>query len=231
MPGVKNDVAVVIQARLGSNRFPSKVLAPLAGRPVISHVLDRVREGSEGVIVVAIPDSEADDPLYAYLKCYHSDVFVHRGSTWNVLQRFYEAARLAQSETIVRITADCPLLDSAFMRAAIHNYCASPTRPDYWGWANDPDGSDVEIMSFAALERCALADHPDHREHVTTGLRVGYEQAPAEYGDVKYSVDTVGDLRRCEALLETCGIGQRRELYSKYCRTSASTTVVVKTQR
>jgi spore coat polysaccharide biosynthesis protein SpsF (cytidylyltransferase family) len=226
-----DDVAVVIQARLGSNRFPGKSLAPLAGKPVIAHVLERVYEGTDGLVAVAIPDSMADDPLYAYLRCFHRDTLVHRGSTWNVLQRFYEAAKMTNCGTIVRITADCPLLDSAFLRAAIHGFCSAAARMPYWGWCNDPDGSDIEIMSFDALEKSALMDSPDHREHVTTGLRAGYDQPPAQYGDVKYSVDTIGDLRRCEALLETVGVSQRRERYSEHCRLLGSTTVLTKTQQ
>lgn len=222
-------VAVVIQARMTSNRFPGKVLAPLFGKPLIDHVLDRVREAHDGIIAVAIPNTDADDPLYAYLKLYHDDVFVSRGSTWNVLERFFLAAKATMCQTIVRITADCPLLDSAFLRAAIDNYQHAPV--PYWGWTNDPDGSDVEIMSFEALEQSALADKPEHREHVTTGLRAGYEQPSGDFPDVKYSVDTVGDLRRCERLLESIGTGKDRKSYSEACRRMCDTTVLVKAHK
>jgi spore coat polysaccharide biosynthesis protein SpsF (cytidylyltransferase family) len=162
----------IVQARMGSTRLPGKVLADLAGRPVLARVIERTRRAQRvDAVVVATTDDPADDPIAAL--CYQLDVACFRGSEHDVLDRYYQAARYHHADAIVRITADCPLIDpqvidrviTAFV-AGKYDYMANINPPTY------PDGLDTEICSFAALERSWLAAKlRSEREHVTLYIR------------------------------------------------------------
>ena len=115
--GVDEAVAL-IQARLGSSRLPGKVLLPLAGRPVLAHVVERCRAtpGVEGV-VVATTEAAEDDAVAACARAWGAEVF--RGSAEDVLGRFAAAAQVFPARDYVRITADCPLTDPQIVAAVL----------------------------------------------------------------------------------------------------------------
>ena len=162
----------IVQARLGSTRLPGKVLADIAGQPMLWHVIQRLRRATAlDDIWVATSAQAGDDALAAY--CAAQGFAVFRGSEEDVLDRYYQAARTAGADIVVRITADCPLLDPAVVdkvvRAfdpACHDYVANVFRYTY------PDGLDTEVFSFAALERAWREAVPGpEREHVTVLMR------------------------------------------------------------
>ncbi|HEU4719440.1 MAG TPA: NTP transferase domain-containing protein, partial [Bacteroidia bacterium] len=101
---------IFIQARMGSTRLPGKVLKPLAGKPQLQHLVDRLGKYSgAGEVVVVTSDLPADDAIEKF--CGEQEVKCFRGSEWDVLDRFYAAAKAfhaAPGTVIVRITADCP---------------------------------------------------------------------------------------------------------------------------
>ncbi|MCS6800882.1 MAG: NTP transferase domain-containing protein [Chloroflexota bacterium] len=162
----------LIQARLSSSRLPGKVLADIGGRPMILHVVERVRAAATvDRVVVVTSDRADDDPLAALLARCALPYF--RGSLEDVLDRYYRAACHYGGETIVRITGDCPLIDPAVIDTVVRahhasgaDYTTNTLRYTY------PDGLDVEVFSFAALERAHReARKPSEREHVTPYLR------------------------------------------------------------
>ncbi len=170
-------IVVIIQARLGSSRLPGKVLMPLGGKPSVQHVIERARlvRGVDEV-VLATSTASIDDPLANFCKTF--SVPVVRGSEEDVLDRYYQAAKAARADVVIRITGDCPLLDpdeSAKVLEAFHSSGA-----DYISNVHPPtlpDGLDTEVFSFKALETAwKQAEKKSEREHVTLYISTHPEQ-------------------------------------------------------
>lgn len=170
-------ILAIIQARMGSTRLPKKVMMDLAGRPVLRHVIDRLSHASRiDEIIVATTHDRSDDCVEE--QCRDWDVPVFRGPVDDVLARFHGAVRSIPAtrgpvEAIVRITADCPLLDPRGVDRVVDEQIAgqydyvSNVDPPTW-----PDGLDVEVFTNAALDEAfARATLPSEREHVTPYIR------------------------------------------------------------
>jgi spore coat polysaccharide biosynthesis protein SpsF len=161
---------VVVQARTGSSRLPGKVLLPVAGAPVLVRMLERVLAArTRFELVVATTGRSEDDGLAELVRRFGARVF--RGHPTDLLDRHYRAARAARAEVVVKIPSDCPLVDPAAIDGVLGAFLADPGRYDFVSNLHPPswpDGNDVEVMSFAALEqahRSASARH--EREHTT----------------------------------------------------------------
>ena len=163
---------VVVQARTGSTRLPGKVLLPVAGAPVIVRMLDRVLAARKVYdLVVATTELGEDDALAELVR--RAGVPVFRGHPTDLLDRHYRAALAAGADAVVKIPSDCPLIDPAAIDRVLAAFrgrddldYAGNLHPASW-----PDGNDVEVMSFAALEQAwreATAMH--EREHTTPFL-------------------------------------------------------------
>lgn len=197
----------VIQARLGSTRLPGKVLMDLAGRPVLAWVI-AAAQSIPGIdkVVVATSDQSGDDGIVS--ACAEWGIACHRGPEDDVLARFMVAARAEQAGIVMRLTADCPLLDPficgqvlALLRHEGTAY-ASNVMPPSW-----PDGTDCEAFTMAALEQAAAeATRPSDREHVTPFLRDRRHRfaqscliSPLKgLQDERWTLDTAEDLRFLE---------------------------------
>ena len=167
-----SEIVAIIQARVGSTRLPGKVLADIAGEPMLTRVVSRVAAAKKvGAIVVATSTSPADDQVVELCAANRTAVF--RGSESDVLDRFYQAAKAYRAAIVVRITADCPLIDPEIIDRVIAEYLTDGC--DYVSntmVCSYPDGLDVEVFSFAALESAWRdARHASDREHVTSYLR------------------------------------------------------------
>jgi spore coat polysaccharide biosynthesis protein SpsF len=159
----------IIQARMGSNRLPGKVLADVHGRPMLKWLLDRLYSVKLiDEIIVATTLSPEDDGLADWL-C-ENNVEYFRGSEDDVLERFYECAKKYEANLVVRITADDPLKDPGIIAQAITivlenpevDYCSNSINPTY------PEGLDIEVFRFSALEKSFQeAQLSSEREHVT----------------------------------------------------------------
>ncbi len=161
---------VLIQARCGSTRLPNKVLKDLAGKPDLQWVIERVKRSKLVDEVMVITSIEKNNlPLIEL--CTKLDTRVFVGSEDDVLDRYYQAARLLQPEYVIRITADCPLFDWRYLDMAIESMDKDA---DYRGAFEEtfPDGLDIEIMRYEALE-CSWneARLSSEREHVTQYIR------------------------------------------------------------
>jgi len=165
-------VSAIIQARMGSSRLPGKVMAEIAGKPMLQRVVERVTraERLDG-IVVATSVNSADDPVEQLCKKVGTNCV--RGSEQDVLDRYYQAALQHRVNCIVRLTADCPLADPHVIDRVIGAYI--PGERDYVSNIDPPtfpDGLDTEVFSFSALERAWRdAKLPSQREHVTLYIR------------------------------------------------------------
>lgn len=160
----------IIQARMGSSRLPDKVLMPVLGKPLLAWMLRRVSACPEvNEIVVATTTQHRDDVIAEFAKA--AGCKVYRGSENDVLDRYYQAASTLTPDAVVRLTADCPLLDPTVLGTLIREFQAckldfisnSEPLPSSW-----PDGMDISIMSFKALQKAwQESKKPSEREHVT----------------------------------------------------------------
>ena len=158
-------VIAIIQARMSSTRLPGKVLMPLAGQPVLGHVVERIRACQTIADVVVATSSDAtDDDIEAW--CKSVGVSCYRGSLNDVLDRYYQAGLLHAADAVVRITADCPAIDPTIVDEVVHGYLAGGY--EFYGLAGEfPDGLDCTVFAFSALARAwREAALPSEREHV-----------------------------------------------------------------
>jgi spore coat polysaccharide biosynthesis protein SpsF len=159
------NVVAIIQARMSSTRLPGKVLLPLAGKPVLEHVVSRIAQCSTiDAIVVATSLDPSDDVIEQWSREHAVTCF--RGSLYDVLDRYYQAARVHGADVIVRITADCPAIDPTIVDKVVQGYLDSSS--DFFGMAGEfPDGLDCTVFSFSAIQRAwREATLPSEREHV-----------------------------------------------------------------
>lgn len=163
-------IAVIVQARMGSTRLPGKVLREIAGRPMLSYQIERLRRVRRADrIVIAIPDDASNQPLERF--CAAERVSCVRGPEQDVLARYALAARDCGASVVVRVTSDCPLLDPSLVDLAIDALMDADPRPDYVSnmlkptW---PYGMAVEAFTRAALDAAdGEARDSAEREHVT----------------------------------------------------------------
>jgi spore coat polysaccharide biosynthesis protein SpsF len=159
----------IIQARLGSTRLPRKVLLPLAGRPMLAHVIERVRRATRvDEVLVATTTNEADAEIVGL--CEELDCPSFRGDEQDVLDRYFQAAKARDASNVVRVTSDCPVIDPAIIDDVLG--ALADTGADYASniapRRTFPRGLDTEAFTFATLERCwREATEPSSREHVT----------------------------------------------------------------
>ena len=213
-------VVGMIQARMGSTRLPGKVLAEIAGVPMLVRTLERARRAATVEDwIIATTNDPADDALEAL--CVERGYRLFRGSVEDVLDRYHAAAVEAGADVIVRVTADCPLLDPALVDLTVRAFLDAIPPADLVvnrlpGARTYPIGLDVEVVSFAALERAwREAVEPHQREHVLPFLydppgrfRVIRLDADRDYGSLRWTVDTPEDLefvRQVYARLEGNG--------------------------
>lgn len=162
------NIVAIIQARLGSTRFPQKVFADLSGRPLIWHVINRLKYSKKiNRIVLATTDKHTDDELAKWAEI--EGINLYRGSENNVLERFYFAAKNYSADIIVRITADDPFKDPNIIDRVIEkllqeklDFAYNNNPPTF------PEGLDTEVFTFDALEKAYFQSVDDfEKEHVT----------------------------------------------------------------
>lgn len=199
-------VVCIIQARLGSQRFPCKILADLCGKPMLMHVLERA-EAIDGVdqVVLAVP--QLDVP-----KLKHLWPYVSGGPERDVLSRYAFTAKEYGADVIVRITGDCPLLAPDCASKAVAAF--TPEMMAGGGYvalcqpySNVPDGWDAEVFSIGWLNESYLKAGSHQREHVVTWMREHHviTRVPIYipgYKNVKWSVDAHEDLVRVRRVME-----------------------------
>lgn len=202
---------VVVQARMRSTRLPGKILRPLGGRPVLDWVVRAARLAEVGDVVVATSDGPDDDVVAAWGS--EAGVRVVRGSEDDVLSRFMVALDgVGDDETVVRLTADCPLLDPALIRMAVSAFEAGEL--DYLSTVlvrTLPRGEDIEVTTAGVLRALDRLAFGADRVHVTSALYTepGYRVAGLVVGpradDLRITLDTVEDAALLDALVARLG--------------------------
>lgn len=206
-------LVAVITARLSSQRLPGKVLRSLQGRPLLAHVVDRLRSVERiDQILVATSLEPTDDAVAAFAES--AGLICRRGSLADVLARVRDAATAQQADAILRISGDSPLIDPQLIRRAIDLFgCGGADIVTNVSPRSFPKGQSVEILSSAALERLAReASEAEDREHVTKfayahpeGYIIRNFSAKNPRPELQLSVDTPADLQRASALMFACG--------------------------
>jgi glutamate-1-semialdehyde 2,1-aminomutase/spore coat polysaccharide biosynthesis protein SpsF len=209
------DILGVLQARASSSRLPGKVLKPLVGEPMLIRQLERLgRARKIGRLIVATSTDPSDDVLAQALAA--RGIECHRGSLDDVLDRFYRAAAKHSPKHVVRLTGDCPLADPVLIDQVIEfhlrggfDYSSSALEPTY------PDGLDVEVATFAALETAFKeATTKSDREHVMPFLhrqparfKLGSFKGERDLSMLRWTVDEADDFDLISQIYE--------ELYPK----------------
>lgn len=199
---------IVLQARMGSMRLPGKVLMPLSGRPMLSHIVERLKKvPNSEALIVATSTNKADDAIEEF--CSREGVDCFRGYELDVLDRYYRAAIRFKLTNIVRATADNPFVDPAEIDRLIGLH--KKTGADYThSFDALPIGVGAECFTFAALERSWKEGmKPNHREHVNEYIqenpalfRIEALTIPPDKTapELRLTVDAPEDFKKAEAI-------------------------------
>jgi spore coat polysaccharide biosynthesis protein SpsF len=208
-------VNAVIQARMGSTRLPGKVLKPLGGRSVLEWVVRAAQLASGVDRVVVATTTAAEDDLVADT-ARRAGASITRGPVDDVLARYALALEQHPCDAVVRLTADCPLLDPALIDLVVTMWRAAPTT-DYVATTlvrTLPRGLDVELVRAQALERLSSTVTGFHRVHVTSGLYTNPEQfallglvVSPDSSDLRLTLDTADDEAALMAVVAALGSG------------------------
>ena len=195
-------IGAIIQARMGSTRLPGKVLADIGGKTMLARVVLRTRQARLiQDAVVATTTAGKDHTIVDECRRFYFPVF--RGDEHDVLDRYYQTALAYNYDIIVRITADCPLIDPAIIDLVADTFLAKG--PDYASNVvkrSYPVGLDVEVMTIKALEQAwREAEQPYERTHVTPFIyqnpslfNLLHISAKIDYSHYRWTVDTQEDL-------------------------------------
>jgi spore coat polysaccharide biosynthesis protein SpsF len=201
-------VHAIIQARCGSTRFPAKVFADIDGKPLLWHVVDRLKYTKTiDKIIIATTVSPKDDKIEDW--CKKNDVACFRGSEENVLNRYYCASMAYPSDYIVRITADDPFKEPAVIDRVVSkligekfDHVTNNLPPSF------PEGLDCEAFTKAALVRSEMeAETEFEREHVTQYIyhhpelfRIGNVSCDQQLSHLRWTIDKEIDLKMVRAI-------------------------------
>ena len=206
---------------MGSSRLPGKVLLDISGQPMLARVVARTaRATSVHQVLVATTTDASDDPVAAF--CHSNGISHTRGSLHDVLDRYYQAAKQVQADVIVRVTADCPVIDPLLIDDCVNallegsfDFSCNRLPPPFT--RTYPIGLDTEVCTFAALEKAwKEAKETFHREHVMPylyegvqlsvvdggisdglsprGFKIAQLHHEIDYGAYRWTVDTPEDL-------------------------------------
>jgi spore coat polysaccharide biosynthesis protein SpsF len=199
-------VVAIIQARMASTRLPGKVLADLGGQPVLSWIVRRAQR-AKGIDQVVVATSVAADDAVIASFCKEQDFAYTRGELHDVLDRYMHTAHEFDANVVVRLTGDCPLIDSELLADNLHTFLSADPPLDFAanrlpGNRTVPIGLDTEICTIDALETAWREAHEPHqREHVMPFFYENPERFRnlhikhiPDYGHYRWTVDTPKDL-------------------------------------
>lgn len=202
----------IVQARMGSTRLPNKVMKLIGGTPMIGILLLRLSRSKRiDEIIVATSEDQRNKPLVEYVQSLGYSVF--RGSENDVLDRYYQAATLANATRVLRITGDCPLIDATLVDQIVDAYDVSGV--DYISNTDPPtypDGLDTEVFSYTALKRAWEETRQIYdREHVTPYIRSSGHFSvmnianETDISDERWTVDTADDFAVITGVFDALG--------------------------
>ncbi len=196
-------IIAIVQARSGSTRLPGKTMIDIAGKPMLWHVINRLKHSRRLTDIVIATTTNPNDNAIIRLAG-ENNIKSYAGSEEDVLDRYYQAAVKFKADVIVRITADCPMIDPVIVDKTIEHYLngkfdyvSNTVKPTY------PDGLDTEVFSFRSLQRAwKEAKLKSEREHVTPYLWkhpelfiIGNIKNDTDLSRFRWTVDTEEDLQ------------------------------------
>jgi spore coat polysaccharide biosynthesis protein SpsF len=205
-------IVIIVQARMGSTRLPGKILKEVLGKPLLDYEMEQLHRVKHArTLAVATTVASVDDAVEAH--CHKKGYKVFRGSEEDVLERYVQAARSLHADVVVRVSADCPLIDPAVVDDAIDLYLTNTPFVDYVSNTLErtyPRGLDVEVISFNALQEAhLLTASAEEREHVTPYIWRHpeiYQLLPLTQGkdesSHRWTVDTEEDFALIKNILE-----------------------------
>lgn len=212
-------IAAILQARMGSSRFPGKVLSDIAGKPLLSHIVERV-QATEKIrdIILATTTLPGDDELAFFAA--KKSIYCYRGEVDDVLTRFYGAARQFKADVIIRICCDDPLIDPVMLHDLLEMHLQ--TKSDYTSTSHlrtFPMGVEAEIFNYDVLEKAFnYADKKYEREHVTPYFyehpdlfKLSFLEATGKLRrpDLRLTIDTPEDMRLIQAIFSCLHVNGR----------------------
>ena len=196
---IKQKVGAIIQARMGSTRFPGKVAKKIyRNETILDLLLNRIKLSNKiNEIIIATSNDEKNAFIIELAKAHNVLFFI--GSEWNVLKRYYQAALKFEIEIIIRITSDCPFLDPYIMDEMLDFFCLN--NYDYIrnvdGKTPYPIGFDIEIFSFKSLEKILKLAKTDYEKEHISPLFYKYPEIFSIFTYNETDVKVIDDLRLC----------------------------------
>lgn len=223
---------IIIQARMTSTRLPGKILKDVGGKPMLSQQLNRLRDCElVDEIIIATTINETDNEVEELAKSENIECF--RGDELDVLSRYTGAARKTNADIVIRLTADCPLIDAEIVDEIIKDLIENIDKCDYVSNTEKrtyPRGLDVEAFFADTLFRLdRLGKSQTSREHVTTYLRgentdlflIRQVCDEADNSDLRLTVDNAEDLELIRRLYDELNLSEEKLSYReiiKYLR-------------
>jgi spore coat polysaccharide biosynthesis protein SpsF (cytidylyltransferase family) len=225
------NIVVITQARTGSSRLPNKVLLKIQNKTLLQIHIERIKQSKlVNEIYIATTTNKADDSIINLAK--NLNVKYYRGSEDDVLDRFYQTIKNKNVDFVVRLTSDCPLIDSELIDAVVDmslkydlDYCSNNLEEKF------PDGQDIEVIKFSALEiTWKLAKLASEREHVTPfirkncnyngGLMFKAMNYPCEFdfNSIRMTVDEEKDFILIQKLINNLGTTKSWLDYTNYIK-------------
>ena len=222
-------VLAITQARYGSTRLPAKILKEVNGMTLLEIHLRRILQ-SKMITKLKVATTDEEGSMFIIDVCNKVGVDYHQGSVDDVLDRFYQSALPEKPDYVVRVTSDCPLIDPDIIDQTIrtcieggYDYASNTLIPTY------PDGMDVEVFKFIALERAwkdakLLSEH----EHVTPYIKNNSSvmggtifksfnvENEVDLSALRITVDEQRDFEVIKALIECVGIDKHCADYVAY---------------
>jgi spore coat polysaccharide biosynthesis protein SpsF (cytidylyltransferase family) len=222
-------ILAVTQARVGSSRLPAKVLKEINGVSILAmHIRRILKSTAITKLIVATTEESGSDTICEI--CKQEGVTYFQGSLNDVLDRYYQTVVNEQPDYVVRITSDCPLIDPVMIDNVVTNTVSACADYGSNGFVTVfPDGQDVEVFKFSALEKAwREATLESDREHVTPYiwrnsslnggnlfLSVNYTE-DVNYGNVRMTLDESSDLEVIQALVYQFGVNEEWKVYADY---------------
>lgn len=177
------NIDIIVQARTGSSRLPGKVMKFLEDKLVLDHVIERLQKSKYArQVIICTSIKKEDDIIFEH--CKNNNIKCYRGSELNVLERYYDTAKHFKSNYILRVTSDCPMIDSTYLDLMIEKYFELKLPylgPKYYGNRKFPDGFNGEIFNYQVLKEAYENASEDEKEHVTTYIIKKYKTVEFNY--------------------------------------------------
>jgi len=202
------NIGIIVQARTGSKRLPSKILLKIDNKRILEHLIKRLKKIKiKNKIIIATTKNKSDKIINKIAQ--NNDCYTFNGPSLNVLKRYYQAAKNFKLDVIVRVCSDSPFMDPAIIEKAIrifktkkYDYVSNIIRPTY------PAGMSVEVFSFDTLKKVQNSKTNNlEKEHVTPYIYRNYKKFKIKnfsikknYSNYKFSIDYLEDYKAAKAL-------------------------------